>query len=175
MIKIIKAACFALIFVMMFSVLASCGSGGGNEESGTSTPDDSVGKIETWGNINIYVPGGSKLIGGSLVDGADPDSLSIKSADGKNYYVVTALTDEAKAKDSIASTKEKNPGETPEEVTLDIGGTVWSGIAYKHADSSESFQMWAKIGNKVVLVGAERHAYDSEETKEVLGSIVISK
>ena len=172
--KIIKAACFALILVMMFSVLASCSGNGGAEESGVETSENTVGKTETWGNIKVYVPAGSKLIGGSLVDGADQNSLSISSADGKEYYIVTVLTDDEKAKDSIASTKEKNPEETPEEVTLDVDGTVWSGIAYKHADSSESFQVWAKAGNKIVLVGADHHAYDSDEAKEVLGSIEIA-
>lgn len=170
--RFIKAACFIFILALVLTAFAACEGSG--QENGDDTSENSVGKTETWGNINIYVPGGSKLVGGSLVDGADPDSLSIKSEDGKSYYVVTVLKDESKAKDGISSTREKNSGETPDEVTLDVDGTVWSGIAYKHADSYESFQIWAKIGNKAVLVSADRHAYDSEETRTVLGSIVIA-
>ncbi|MBQ7669800.1 MAG: hypothetical protein IJS45_03655 [Clostridia bacterium] len=170
--KFIKTVCFIFILALMLTAFAACERN--VQGNGDDTSADAVGKTETWGNISVYVPAGCKLIGGSLVDGADPDSLSIKSDDGKNYYIVTVLTDEAKARDSIAATKEKNPGETPEEVTLDVDGTVWSGIAYKHADSSDSFQMWAKTGNKTVLVGADRHAYDSDETREVLGSIKIA-
>lgn len=161
-----KLIALILAALAAFVMLAACGSGEGGA--------DIRGEVKECGNISVFVPEGSSLESGSLIVENDPDSVWILLDSNRlHYYLIGVVDGRETAEGNLAATQETNAangGEGP--VTVDVNGVTWTGYAYKYSDA-DCFQLYAEIDGKWIMVSAAYHAYNSDETVKVLGSIKV--
>lgn len=141
-------------------------------EAQTEAPKGTTGN---WGNYEeIFIPDGMKLTGGSQIDKEDPNSVWVQPENSMNYFLFGVSTEEQCQKD-VESTKTFNKDSNPQDVTVKTGDYDWKGVAYKYNGTSDVAQLYAKIGDKVVMVRIGGYAYDSDTSKAILGSIKLKK
>lgn len=138
-------------------------------EAQTEAPKGTTGN---WGTYaEIFIPDGMKLTGGSQIDKEDPNSLWVQKAEASMDYYTFGITTEEQAQKDVESTKNFNQESNPQDVTLKTGDYEWKGVAYKYGGTTDVAQLYAKIGDKVVMVRIGGFAYDSDSSKAILGSI----
>lgn len=142
-------------------------------EAKTEAPKGTTGN---WGNYEeVFIPDGMKIIGGSQIDKEDPNSFWIQREDNAlNYYLFGVSTEEQCQKD-VESTRNYNKESNPQDVTLKTGDYEWKGVSYKYGGTTDVSQIYAKIGDKVVMVRIGGFAYDDDSTKAILGSLKLKK
>ena len=172
----------AILIGALGMVLCFAGCGDSKDASDTSAPVASTSATEvrteapkgttgTWGNyVEVLIPDGMKLTGGSQIDKDDPDSFWIQKTDNAIDYYLFGVSTEEQSKKDVASTKEFNKDRNPQDITLKTGDYDWTGVTYKYSDK-DVVQMYAKIGDKVINVRIGGFAYDSDTTKAILASI----
>ena len=157
-----------LLACLTLAALCACGSGNGGEA------DAVPGETQEWGKLSVFVPDGSSLVGGSLIDAEDPYSAWILlDSDNMHYYLIGVADGRETAAANLAATQEVNEANGGEGAfTIEAGGVTWTGYAYKYS-GADCFQLYGDVGGKWVTVSAAYHAYDSAETKAILGSIKV--
>ena len=168
-----KILALILAALAAFAMLAACG--GGEEGGGESVGEPVDGEAQSWGNITVFVPDASSLVGGSVTDTEDPDTAWILADENNtHYYKIYIVADAETAAADVSMTKEINyVNGGAGDVDFEIDGVKWTGFAYIYGSSCDCFQVYAQIGGKCVVVMAAYHAYDSAESTAVLGSISV--
>lgn len=162
-----RTVCIALTVIMAAFMFAACGSGG---SGGENNAKEVKGETKTWGRYTILVPEKMELSGGNVLDPEDPTVVTVRDTDSVLHYVMCTIFPEESCKSSVEGTKESNSGEN---VTIDINGVTWTGTKYTWS-GSDGFSMYAQIDGEWVLASGFYHAYDSEITRAILGSIKVS-
>ena len=166
-----KLLALALACAALFA-LCACGSGEGGSGESENGGASVKGETQEWGNITVFVPEGNSLLGGSQLDAETPDSAWILLDENNTHYYKFDIVEKETAENSVATTKEVNAdSEGAKDFTIEAGGVTWTGFAYVYGGSCDCFQLYGEVGGKCLLVGAAWHAYDSDETAAVLGSI----
>ena len=174
-----KFAALALALGMSISFAAcggsekstSTGAAGGTAATETA-PEAPKGTNGSWGNYTqILIPDGMKLVEGSQIDKADPDSLSLQKEGDTSTYFMFSVMDEAKAKSGVESTKSMNKDSNPTDVKVDCGGVTFQGVTYKYNGTLDCVQVYGTVNGKCINVMSAGYAPDSDTFKEVLGSI----
>ena len=176
--KRIRKSAFVAISALLLLSLPACGSK--EEETTAEVVKETVttekatssvpGTKESYGNFKtVFVPEGMKLVGGSLGGKDDPSTVWIQLKDNEARYYRLSIEDEETCKNSANQTKEVNQG--AKEVTINAGGTKWTGAAYRYNDMMDCFQIYGKVGDKFVLVSAGWYSYDDEKTTAILESL----
>ena len=111
------------------------------------------------------------LTGGNILDSEDPKVLTLKENGNDFHYIMLNIYSLETCQSSVAGTKDYN--ENAEDVTIEINGVTWTGVAYKYAGMTDAFQMYAQFGDDCVLAGGFYYAYNSAEVQAVLGSITL--
>lgn len=164
-----KALCIALTVIMAAFMFAACGGSGEGGDNGGDAKEVK-GETQTWGRYTILVPEKMELVGGNILDPEDPTIVTVKDSDSSLHYVMCTIYSEESCKNSVEGTKTGNNGE---DVTMDINGVTWTGVKYTWS-GSDGFSMYAQVDGEWVLASGFFHAYDSEITKAILGSIKVS-
>lgn len=167
MYRSVKVLAPVLALVLLVSLLSGCDL---NRVLTGQTPVE--GSVQTWGNISVFVPKGMTLSGGSLTNHYDPDALMLQLDENQMHYFLVTVMDREDAEDSVKITKEMNTDAA--DITVKIGDANWTGVTYKFAGTSDCFELWTPMGEKVALVQAAWYTCDSAEAKAVLESIKLS-
>ncbi len=170
--KKLRILAIMLVAVLALTVLVSCG--GNNEaDTGSDTPAaaDVKGAMDEHGYYKVFVPEGYTLKHEDVFGDNNPKSFNINSDDSALTYFMFGMYDKDSAEMGVEATKEANEG--AEDVTLDIDGVTWTGVAYESLGYS-CFQLYAEFDGNFVTVNAAGNAYDSAIVKTVLGSLEVN-
>lgn len=159
--RLIKIIPVILVLALLASALA-CTAGVKDEKI--------TGKEEIWGRYTVLVPSGMEFSGGNILDPNDPKTFTIKDPDSSYNYISFSMYDLDACERSVRGTKEANGAD---DVTLELDGAVWTGVAYKYG-SSDAFQLYAEVDGEYVLVTSFGFPYDGALVKAVLGSVSIA-
>ena len=182
--KLLRLIALSISFTALAMTMVSCGNESGStsgtstaketekETEGTASEASPAGKIETWGNLTVFVPEGFSLTGGSLLSKEDQNSLWIQLDANKSIYYLISIVAEDVAKNGVETTKEMNAEYDPVDVKFTTGSIEWTGVSYVYSGSTDCFYIYSNIDGKTVIVQAGWNTYDSEQTKTILASIV---
>lgn len=169
---------FAIVMaaVLTLAVLVSCGKtqtpAGTGSDAGNDAPADEVkGAMDEHGYYKVFVPEGYTLKHEDVFGDESPKSFSINSDEATFSYFNFNIFTEENAKDSVDMTKEINEG--AEDVTLDLNGVKWTGVAYNSL-GYDCFSLYADFDGNFVLVNGAGNAYDGALVKAVLGSLEVN-
>ena len=160
--KSFRILCAALA-VVTCAVFAAC--------SGGLIPEKITGEEQTWGRYTLLVPDSTVLQGGNVLDPNDPDVMKLCDKNNDFHYLMFNIFSLESCLNSIKGTKEVNAN--AEDITLDLDGTVWTGVKYDSL-GTDGFQMYAQLGGEAVLVSGYFYGYDSALVKAVLGSLKLN-
>lgn len=165
--KSFKITSLLIALVMVIGVLAACGASGGNGGSSVK------GEESSWGYYTkVFVPEGYVLKGGDMLNENDKTKMNINVENTSfTYYMFSIFDSEDSVTMSLDTTKEINEG--AKDVTLDVGGVKWTGVAYNSL-GVDCFSMYAVYGESYVLLNAAGNAYDGEITNAILSSLEIN-
>ena len=174
--KKIRILAIVMAAVLTLALLVSCGGTktptGSDAPEGNDTPSEEVkGAMDEHGYYKVFVPEGYTLKHEDVFGDNSPKSFNINSDDSSFDYFTFNMYTEDNAQSSVAMTKELNDG--AEDVTLDLDGVKWNGVAYESLGIA-CFQLYADFDGNFVLVGGAGNAYDSAIVKTVLGSLEVN-
>ncbi len=179
----LKVLAAILALVLAICVFASCGKknetpasenvpASGNEPEQTEPANEEVkGAMDEHGVYKVFVPEGYTLKHEDVFGDNNPKSFNINSDSSSLTYFMFNMYSEDNAKSGVATTKELNDGAS--DVTLDVDGKTWTGVAYDSV-GIPCFQLYAEFDGEFVMVNSAGNAYDSEIVKTVLGSLEVN-
>ena len=148
--KTVSIALAALMLCALAFSFAACA----NKQGGTPEDVSPKGKVETMGNISVYVPDGWRLQASS---GEGPDSCFVmKGSAMSDGYVWITIADRSLADSSIAGNN------TAEIEPFTVNGTEWSG---------KDGCFCGTIGDKLYLITLYALSHDDADVQSVIGSL----
>ena len=169
--KKLRILAIVMAAVLALAVLVSCG-GKTETETGSDTPAGDVkGAMDEHGYYKVFVPEGYTLKHEDAFGDNNPKSFNINCDDSAFTYFMFSINDQDSTEMGVEATKGANDG--AEDVTLDIDGVKWTGVAYESLGYS-CFQLYADFDGNFVTVNAAGNAYDSAIVKTVLGSLEVN-
>ena len=177
--KTLKMLAIAMAIVLALFALASCGGqsgtpdepANGDSEKADAPKNDVKGAMDEHGYYKVFVPEGYTLKHEDLWGDNNPKSFNINNDESSFTYFMFNIYDMDSIEMSIGTTKEMNEGAA--DVTVEIGGRTWTGVAYDSLGIA-CFSLYADFGGNYVLVSGAGNAYDSALVDTVLGSLEVN-
>ena len=175
--KTIRTLAVILALVLSMAIFASCGNKPA-EPDGTDAPatpttssDEIKGAVDEHGYYKVFVPEGYTLKHEDVFGDNDPKSFNLNNDESSFDYFMFNMYSEDNVKSSIDMTKEMNDG--AKDVTVDINGVTWTGVAYDSVGIA-CFSLYADFDGNFVIVSGAGNEYDSALVKTVLGSLEVN-
>ena len=173
--KELRILAIVMAAVLTLAVLVSCGgtkTPTGSDAPETAAPSGDVkGAMDEHGYYKVFVPEGCTLKHEDVFGDEDPKSFRLLFDDNAMAQLMFGIYDQSGAEMGIEATKEANDG--AEDVTLDLDGVKWTGVAYEYS-GNPCFQICADFDGNFVTVNGSYVAYDDALVKTVLGSLEIN-
>ena len=167
----LKVIAIALTLVLALGVFTACsGNSGNTATTGGNNSTDNSAKQEH-GYFKVFVPEGYTLKHEDAFGDNNPKAFNINLDDSSFTYFMFNIYTEDNAKSSVEATKEMNEGAN--DVSIEIGGKTWTGVAYDSLGIA-CFTMYADFDGNFVIVTAAGNAYDSEIVASVLSSLEVN-
>ncbi len=145
------------------------------EPTGEPEPTEEADKLtiattENWGDYSVGVPEGWEFVKGDVFDEDDTRYCSVKKS--LFYYFDFKMETEETMNNQYGYNKNTYTNEQ-QDVSGTYGGIDWTGFQYSDGFGGYGFELYAIANGKPVRVSSAGFTFDSEETKTVLGSLVI--
>ena len=139
-------------------------------EAATEATTEAPAAVEakTVGEWSVEVPGGWELKIGDFLDENDTRYFAVKKSDF--YYFDFKSDGEDSIKKNYDHNKKTYTNEQ-QDVQATIGSGEWTGFQYSDGFGGYGFEAYTTIDNTMIRVSSAGFAFDSEETKAVLGSL----
>ena len=125
----------------------------------------------TWGRYTFTIPGGFYFKGGSVMDGNDTGAFSVKKTELTGFSFSTEHDEETMMNAYNGNKAAYTSGQ--KEVSGEYGGIKWTGFQYD-SSGTPALELYTTIDGVYIRVVSAGFAFDSEEAKEVLGSLRVS-
>ncbi|MBQ6677183.1 MAG: hypothetical protein IJM71_03945 [Clostridia bacterium] len=174
--KKLRILAIVMAAVLTLALLVSCGGtktpAGSDVPEGSDAPSDEVkGAMDEHGYYKVFVPEGCTLKHEDFSGSEDPKSFRLLFDEDAMAQLMFGIFDRNGAEMGVEATKSSNEG--AEDVTLDLDGVKWTGVAYDYS-GKPCFQIYADFDGSFVTVNGTYVAYDSAIVKTVLGSLEVN-
>ena len=145
------------------------------DEDGDPTPTEAakgitIASTETWGDFTVGIPADWTFRKGDALDEEDTRYCSVKKSDFKFFDFKRETEDLANQHYTYNKNTYTNE---QKDVSGTIAGIEWTGFQYSDGWGGYGFELIATVGGKPVRVSSSGFAFDSEEAKAILGSLVV--
>ena len=139
-----------------------------SEVASSGAAASAAGGEQVWGDWTVNVPGEFTLKGGDFIDENDKRYFSVKKSDFK-YFDFNADGEE-NIKKHYEYNKKTYTNEQ-QDVKGTYGSNEWVGFQYSDGFGGFGFEAYATVGGELIRVSAAGFKFDSNEAKDVLGSL----
>ena len=143
---------------------------GDEDPTPTTAAGITIASTETWGDFTVGIPAEWTFRKGDGLDEEDTRYCSVKKSDFK-FFDFKRETEEL-ANQQYTYNKNTYTNEQ-KDVSGTIAGIEWTGFQYGDGWGGYGFELIATVGGKPVRVSSSGFAFDSEEAKTILGSLVV--
>jgi|GEM_PF-6070028 hypothetical protein len=192
--SIMKLIAIVLSSLMAAALICACNktsnnTGEGSEKT-TAKPDDNVnvlpgentdtgkedpsikGETRDYGIFTgLFIPESMDFTAGTMIDPESEEGFRLADKDHPTNYIYFGTSTDPEW--DIDHSREMNAQYDPQDISFELNGNTWQGIAYKYNGELDCFQIYTTIGDHVISVMSAGYPYDGALVKAVLASVNI--